>query len=389
MHKTAVPRGRKRMGSFMLDLFSMTQLLKILHAPICIYRPDGGLFQALEDVEGKTLIEREVFEKEISKDFPYVRVAENGEAFCLLWVEQDKKWIGIGMLRIYTVYADEIPHYPHCDKDTFAAVIALLWKQISGEEIGIGRLWYRNVKARASVEEVISREMFQIQEEGNVHNPYSQELREMDSICHGDVEALKRSIDEVYSGQVGRLAKDEVRQQKNLAISVITLASRSAIKGGLNPELAFSMSDNFIRNIEENLYDPIRIEHAVREAEFEFTKMVHEINQKSASPLINQVRDYVFCHMHEPIRIRDIAAYIGITPNYLSEQFSRHMGMTLKQYIINEKIAGSERMLRYTEYSLQEISTMYAFSSQSRFSVYFQRKNGITPAKYRKMHREV
>lgn len=84
--------------------------------------------------------------------------------------------------------------------------------------------------------------------------------------------------------------------------------------------------------------------------------------------------------------VRDIAKYIGVSPNYLSEQFSQFEGVTLKQYIIDEKIKSSEYLLKYTDYSLQEISSYCAFSSQSRFSVYFQRKNGITPARYRKKH---
>ena len=209
----------------------------------------------------------------------------------------------------------------------------------------------------------------------------------MDSIRRGDIDALKRSMDEVYSGGTGILANDTVRQYKNVAICTISNAARSAIAGGVNAELAFSMSDAFIRNMEENLSDPIKIEQAAREAEYEFANMVHDLyKNQNASPLITQVRDYVSCHIHEPVRVRDIAEHIGVTPNYLSEQFSELMGTTLKQYIIEEKIISSEQLLKYTDYSLQEISSYCAFSSQSRFSEYFQRKNGITPARYRKQY---
>lgn len=184
------------------------------------------------------------------------------------------------------------------------------------------------------------------------------------------------------------LANDMVRQYKNVAICTISGAARSAIAGGVNYELALSMSDAFIRNIEENLSDPVKIEQAAREAEYGFANVVHNLCKKqNNSPLINQVRDYVFCHIHEAIRVKDIAEHIGVTPNYLSEQFSELMGMTLKQYIIEEKIINSEQLLKYTDYTLQEISSYCAFSSQSRFSVYFQRKNGITPARYRKRYR--
>ena len=237
------------------------------------------------------------------------------------------------------------------------------------------------------MEVYVTESIFEYQENGSTHNPYAQELREHDSIRRGDLKGLKESIDEVYPGELGKLAEDQVRSLKNIAIGVITCASRCAIEGGINAEAAFSMADGYIRYLEEELDDPIKIEHLVREAEYNFTRDVRNLNNNDINnPLIHQVKDYIFAHIHEPLMVRDIAKYIGVSPNYLSEQFSQFEGVTLKQYIIDEKIKSSEYLLKYTDYSLQEISSYCAFSSQSRFSVYFQRKNGITPARYRKKH---
>lgn len=373
----------------MLNLFLMTQLIKLLHAPICLYDKDGQVLQSLEDVEGRKLIEQEDFKKEITLNFPYIHVAKNGVTFCVMWAAEEEKFVGFGKLRIYEFADEEAAQYPYCPKDEFASIVSIVWNMITGQEVGIGELWDRNISIEISIKEQITKDIFEIQEEGRYHNPYAQELRERDSIRRGDMEALKKSINEVYSGQVGVLANDQVRQYKNLAICVISGAARCAIEGGVNPELAFSLSDTFIRNIEENLSEPVKIEKATREAEYEFTELVHKLKGKNYdNPLVNQVRDYVFCHVHDAIRVRDIADYVGVTPNYLSEQFSQVMGMTLKQYIIDEKISSSENLLKYTDYSLQEISSIYAFSSQSRFSIYFQRKNGITPAKYRKKYKK-
>ena len=120
--------------------------------------------------------------------------------------------------------------------------------------------------------------------------------------------------------------------------------------------MAFIMSDTFIKNIEDNYDTPLKIEQAVREAEFIFASEVRGINRKgSSNPLIIQVKDYVFEHIHDNILIRDIAKSVGVSPNYLSEQFKTYEGIALKQYIINEKIKNSEYLLKYTEYSLQEI----------------------------------
>lgn len=393
----------------MLDLFSMTQMIRLLHAPICIYNNKGEVLQALEDIEGRKVIESGDFEQirwkydskkktepkesnHILKQklpFPYIHLEENGVAYCVMQTEEEGKMVGLGKVRIYSFANEDARQYPYCVKEEFTSIILILWKMISGQELGAGQLWAENVDIGFSIREQVTKDIFEIQEEGRHHKPYAQELRECDSIRRGDIEALKRSIDEVYSGTVGMLANDMVRQYKNIAICVISSAARSAIEGGVNPERAFSMSDVFIRSIEENLTDPVKIEQAAREAEFEFASAVRDLGERrNGDPLVEQVKDYVFCHIHEAIRVRDIACHIGVTPNYLSEQFSHLMGMPLKQYIIEEKITSSEQLLKYTDYSLQEISSFCAFSSQSRFSVYFQRKNGITPARYRKRYRK-
>lgn len=398
----------------MLDLFLVKQMLPLLHAPICIYSKRGQLLQALEEVDYKMLIGPEDFQKIDWKypascrylgmeggsrpfedtvqsgdrkrlsPIPYIHVEESGVAFAAIRLASEEI-LGLGKLRLYDFTSEEGYQYPYCGKKEFGAVLCILWKMISGNEISINRLWAENVELSVSLREQATKDIFEVQEEGRHHKPYALELREQDSIRAGDVEALRRSLDEAHSGGMGILANDMVRQYKNTAICVISGAARSAIEGGVNPELALSVSDAFIRNIEEIQAEPLKIEKAAREAQFEFARMVHEQQgKKTGNPLIDQVRDYVFCHIHEPLKVKDIADYIGVTPNYLSEQFGQCMGITLKQYIIDEKITNSERLLKYTDYSLQEISSYCAFSSQSRFSVYFERKNGITPARYRK-----
>lgn len=384
----------------MPDTFIMKQMLPLLHAPICIYSETGEVLQPMEEIEEKKLLEPEDFvkiewkypalghtiiDKKKQYPFPYIHVEENGVAYCVMRSETEGELIGLGKLRIYDFGDEEASHYPYCGKAEFGAVISILWKLVSGMEVGAGTLWAENISTGLSLKEQVTKDIFVFQEEGRQHNPYAQELRELDSIRRGDIAALQRCFDETYSGRAGILANDRVRQYKNIAICTIANATRAAIEGGLNPELAFSMSDTFIRSIEENLTEPIKIEQAVREAELDFAEQVHSLKTpKIDNPLIDQVRDYVFCHIHEPIRVRDVAEAVGVTPNYLSEQFSQCMGVSLKQYIIDEKIISSEQLLKYTDYSLQEISSFCAFSSQSRFSMYFQRKNGITPAKYRK-----
>lgn len=103
---------------------------------------------------------------------------------------------------------------------------------ISGNEISINELWAQNVKLGVPLPEQVTKEIFEMQEEGRHHMLYALELRERDSIRAGDTEALRKVLDEAHSGGMGILANDMVRQYKNTAICIVAGAARSAIEGG-------------------------------------------------------------------------------------------------------------------------------------------------------------
>ena len=97
----------------------------------------------------------------------------------------------------------------------------MLYHMITGKELTINDLWQKNGIRETDIIEVkgqISSVIFEHQEQDLPHNPYDQEVRELDSIRHGDVEMLNRSLAETYRGEVGQLAKNQVRQSKNIAI---------------------------------------------------------------------------------------------------------------------------------------------------------------------------
>ncbi len=231
--------------------------------------------------------------------------------------------------------------------------------------------------------------VFEIQESSVAHNPYSLEMREQDSIRTGNVEALKVCWAEQYDGKIGTLASDRLRHLKNLAVGVITLSSRSAIKGGLSPELSFSMADGFIQNIEDNITVDENVVTAMHNAQLAFADAVYQLGNGSDdyNPLIQRTKDYISRHMHDKISVLQIAAELGINADYLSALFSKTEKKTLKHYITAEKLLMCENMLKYSDYSIQDISTYFAFASQSHFTKLFKEKHGITPSEYRRKYK--
>lgn len=62
-------------------------------------------------------------------------------------------------------------------------------------------------------------------EYGAYHKPFDNEHREMESIRTGDLKSLKNCWQEDCTGTPGPLALEELRNNKNLSIVIVTLAS--------------------------------------------------------------------------------------------------------------------------------------------------------------------
>lgn len=276
-----------------------------------------------------------------------------------------------------------------CELKVFGSGILMLYHMITGKELTINDLWQKNGIRETDIIEVkgqISSVIFEHQEQELPHNPYDQEVRELDSIRHGDVEMLNRSLAETYRGEVGQLAKNQVRQAKNIAICVIALASRAAISGGMIPEEAFSMVDGYIMKIED-MNNAVKIDSMMRQAEYEFAECVAEIHKnQQKNELVEWTKNYIYQNLHSDIVIGEIGQKIGVNTSYLSDLFHKVEGTTIQQYIRKEKIRLAENMLRYSDYEIKEIASYLSFCSQSYFGNIFRQQTGMTPARYRKKY---
>ena len=62
----------------MIDTFVMKQLMKLLHAPICIYDQAGNVVQEFEKLEGKKIIEKSDFVPDFQNGIHIVGVHYRG-----------------------------------------------------------------------------------------------------------------------------------------------------------------------------------------------------------------------------------------------------------------------------------------------------------------------
>lgn len=234
-----------------------------------------------------------------------------------------------------------------------------------------------------SIETTLQRRIFDMQESEVAHNPYEHETRKLYCIETGDAERFIDCQYERWSGKIGIVADNPLRQEKNIAIIVITLASRAAIRGGLSSELAMSMADNYIYAIEK-INDTSAVISALFEYERNFVYAVRELKKENyKNKYVEKAKDYIYKHLHSKIELSELSEYIGISRDHLCRLFKKQEGMTLKEYVIVQKINQAKELLIYTDYSIELISNHLEFSSQSQFTLMFRKRTGMTPTAYR------
>ncbi|MBN2048540.1 MAG: helix-turn-helix domain-containing protein [Anaerolineaceae bacterium] len=224
-----------------------------------------------------------------------------------------------------------------------------------------------------------------VYDEGFVHSSYAFEQYMWECVREGKLDKLKRHLFESGTfGSIGPIAqKDPIRQHKNAVIIAVGLAVRSAIAGGLNQEIAYSLGDLYIQQI-ETLNDVMEILVFAEHMLYDFTTRVGNLKDTHRySSLVQTCCNYIKENVRKKLLVSDVAAHSGLSAYYVSKKFKAETGLSISEYIREEKISEAKSLLKYSQLSLSEISELFSFTTQSHFTSTFKQMTGTTPRKYR------
>lgn len=109
--------------------------------------------------------------------------------------------------------------------------------------------------------------------------------------------------------------------------------------------------------------------------------------EQTLSPLVCRAAMMIREQYSHGITLEELAARMRVTPEYLSTQFHREMGMTFGAYIRDTRTEQAKKLLLGTEKKLYEIAREVGYSDPKYFSRVFREQTGYLPADYRKMHK--
>ena len=82
----------------------------------------------------------------------------------------------------------------------------------------------------------------------------------------------------------------------------------------------------------------------------------------------------------------DLAACVGLHPNYVCSIFKKHAGQSYLTYLHKERINAAKKLLLDTDYTMEQIAAEVGYSSPSQLARVFRKYESISPSDFRNSH---
>lgn len=112
-----------------------------------------------------------------------------------------------------------------------------------------------------------------------------------------------------------------------------------------------------------------------------------DIYENKRTSQMKVVLDYIDSYYWEDISVNSLAKMVHYSEYHFMKVFKQYTGKTLISYLNEVRIEKSKYLILNTNHSITEIATEVGFNNPSYYIRKFQSIQGMTPHKFRKMHK--
>lgn len=221
--------------------------------------------------------------------------------------------------------------------------------------------------------------VFHIQEESKFHTAYEYEHSITLAIEKGNMEALLDAFSQPIIGKLGHLSESSDRQARYHFVTSSAIVSRAAIRGGMDAEDAYSLADTYCRQMDQ-IKSQKQIDQLNAAMMMDFCQRVADLKSVGFhTEIVRKCCDYIRKNLHQRISLDQLSKVCKLSNRRLSAKFKAEMGIGIIEYIHELKLEEAAYLLRYSDFSVSEISNYLGYCSQSYFSMQFQKIYHKTP----------
>ena len=225
-------------------------------------------------------------------------------------------------------------------------------------------------------------------EENILRAPYNPELEFYSVIKSGNVKKTKLLCMSAFSKKegLGVLSKNPIQNLRYHFAITIALIARYCIDGGMDVSTSYGLSDFYIQKVDDcKELEEINVLH--RQAAIDYASRMQKLRKEKIISLhVVKCIEYIQDHLHNRIMIEELAEYVELNPSYLSRLFKKEIGVSISEYIRQMKIDAAKNMLIYSDFTIAQIASIFAFPDQSYFTEVFHKMVCETPKQYQANH---
>ena len=118
--------------------------------------------------------------------------------------------------------------------------------------------------------------------------------------------------------------------------------------------------------------------------EYDYVSRSNSYNESSKFNQISQAMRYIDENLSEPLTLEHIAERANLNKTYFTTLFRKLNGVTPWEYITARRIERSFLLLQNGELNILEIAISCGFNNVSNFNRAFRKVTGLTPSEYRR-----
>lgn len=111
----------------------------------------------------------------------------------------------------------------------------------------------------------------------------------------------------------------------------------------------------------------------------------YRMEASSTESKLHQVKTYLDTHYTEKVSLDELEQQFFINKFYLTRIFKQQFGISISNYLIQQRITSAKFQLRFTNQTIEEIGRSCCMPDASYFNRVFKKIEGIGPGEFRRL----